>query len=110
MSNLPPWPPGLVAYKRTPEFDETTVPAGLLRDHATKAGTWARLHILEGRLDFVDQEGGGTRALGPGIHPVIFPERLHRVAPAGRVRFFVEFCRAEGAAPPPNDGSAFPHR
>ncbi|MFZ0494390.1 MAG: DUF1971 domain-containing protein, partial [Methylocella sp.] len=33
-------PPGYVAYRRTPVFTRETVPAGLLRSHRTKAGTW----------------------------------------------------------------------
>ena len=37
------WPDGLVAYRRTPEFDETTTPAGLKSEHATKRGVWARI-------------------------------------------------------------------
>lgn len=113
MSDPPVWPSDLTAYKRTPEFSETTVPAALLRDHATKDGVWARLHVLDGRLRFVDQEGSGELILDPGVHDVIFPNRLHHVAPIGQVRFFVEFCRLskEVAADPDADaGSAFPHR
>lgn len=113
MSDLPAWPSDLAAYKRTPEFSETTVPAALLRNHATKNGVWARLHVLDGRLRFVDQEGAGELILDPGVHDVIFPGRLHHVAPIGQVRFFVEFYRLseEAAADPDADaGSAFPHR
>lgn len=93
MSKLPFWPSGLTGYKNTPEFTEITVPDALLRDHATKQGVWARLHVIEGRLLFVDQEGAGEFTLETGQHEIIFPERLHHVAPLGQVRFFVEFCR-----------------
>ena len=41
-------PPGAQAYKRTPVFTQDTVPAGLLRDHVTREGTWALIHVLEG--------------------------------------------------------------
>ncbi|MGA8400627.1 MAG: DUF1971 domain-containing protein, partial [Stellaceae bacterium] len=34
-------PPGLVAYRRTPIFTETTLPNGLRHRHRTKAGVWA---------------------------------------------------------------------
>jgi len=113
MSDLPAWPADLAAYKRTPDFSETTIPAGLLRDHATKDGVWARLHVLEGRLQFVDQEGGGEHLLDSGPHALIFPGRLHHVVPIGPVRFFVEFCRpaAEVAADPAAAADpALPHR
>lgn len=43
-------PQGLHAYRRTPEFTETTIPKTLLSAHTTKQGTWALIHVLEGRL------------------------------------------------------------
>ena len=33
-------PPGLTAYKRTPVFDQDSLPAGLRRSHRTKTGVW----------------------------------------------------------------------
>lgn len=92
----PPWPEGLVPYRRTPEFTQTTIPAGLTRAHATRAGTWARILVLEGELLFRDLPSGAEMRLGPGLHPLIHPARLHEVAPLGPVRFLVEFC---GPAP-----------
>lgn len=99
MNDKPIWPDGLTGYSRSREFDETSVPAALLRDHATKDGVWARLHVLEGNLGFVDQVDGSQMTLTPGIHPCIFPDRLHHVVLVGSVRFFVEFCRAEQEEP-----------
>ena len=90
-AQLPDWPDGLRAYKRTAEFDERTCPKGLRQAHSTKAGVWAKLHVLDGRLSFRDLESGRANLLGPGVYPVIFPQRLHEVEPVGRVRFFVEF-------------------
>ena len=91
MANTRHWPDGLVAYKRTPEFTETTVPAGLLRRHSTKAGVWGKLHVLSGRLLFRDLAMQTEHELGPGIHALIHPQSDHEVAPLGEVRFFVEF-------------------
>jgi len=85
------WPQGLAAYKRTSEFTEASVPAGLLRSHSTKAGVWAKLHVLSGRLLFRDLAAGTETELAPGIHPLIYPQSQHEVAPLGAVRFFVEF-------------------
>ena len=53
------WPDGLLAYKRTPEFTEASVPAGLLRRHSTKPGVRACLHVEAGR------------ALGADPHEII---------------------------------------
>jgi tellurite resistance-related uncharacterized protein len=43
-------PAGLVAYRRSPEFNQDTLPAGLQREHRTKAGAWALIHVIEGQL------------------------------------------------------------
>ena len=95
MSTLDDLPEGLAPYKRSAEFNETSVPAALLRHHSTKAGVWARVHVLEGRLRFRDAETGSERILEEGSHPVIFPQRQHKVEPLGKVRFFVEFWARE---------------
>jgi tellurite resistance-related uncharacterized protein len=87
-------PEGFVAYKRTPEFTEVTVPKGLTSNHSTKAGVWAKIHVLEGtlryRVDKFDRQFE-LSAAAPGI---VVPEVLHHVEPLGPVRFFVEFWRA----------------
>lgn len=92
------WPEGLAPYKRSVEFTETSVPAALLRHHSTKAGVWARVHILEGRLCFRDAATASERILEKGSHPVIYPQRLHEVEPLGKVRFFIEFWGREQPA------------
>ena len=47
MKNLPP---EVKPYRRTPEFTESTIPAGLLKGHTTKPGVWAMIHVLEGGI------------------------------------------------------------
>jgi tellurite resistance-related uncharacterized protein len=45
--------PGNVApYKRTPEFDENSIPKGLLNAHQTKEGVWGKIVVLEGQLRY----------------------------------------------------------
>ena len=41
-------PDNLVPYKHTDMFTETTVPAGLLRDHNTKEGVWGLIRVDDG--------------------------------------------------------------
>lgn len=87
-------PDGAVAYKRTKEFTEETVPAGLLREHSTKAGVWGRIHVLEGSLSYTILEPEiEVHALCPGTDGVVEPGVVHHVEPVGAVRFFVEFSR-----------------
>ena len=44
--------PLLESYKRTPNFTENSVPAGLLADHSTKEGVWGLIHVTQGRLRY----------------------------------------------------------
>ncbi|HEY0324873.1 MAG TPA: DUF1971 domain-containing protein [Allosphingosinicella sp.] len=84
-------------YHRTPEFTEASVPAGLLKSHATKAGTWGLVHVLAGELvlRFTDERRREAELrLRPGDSSgVIEPTISHEVRPLGPVRFFVEFHR-----------------
>jgi tellurite resistance-related uncharacterized protein len=87
-------PSGFAAYKRTPEFTEATVPKGLLRDHSTKAGVWAQICVLEGRLRYHVPSLGRELDLAPDAPGIVIAEVVHHVEPLGRVRFYVEFFRA----------------
>lgn len=94
-------PDDCAPYRRTAEFTESTVPAGLLRAHRTASGVWALIHVTAGKLIYrVSGPAGSERVIGPEDRPgVIEPERLHEVEPLGPVRFYVEFHRR--AARPP---------
>lgn len=82
------------SYKRTPLFDERSVPAGLLKAHQTKAGTWGEIVVLEGQLLYRILEPEIERHLLDSEHKgVVEPEMLHEVEPFGEVSFYVEFFR-----------------
>lgn len=85
-------PDNLVAYKRTPEFNASSIPSGLLHSHNTKAGVWGKIVILEGTLTY--------RILEPILEEVLLssnqsgiiePTIKHQVIPHQGVRFYVEF-------------------
>lgn len=88
-------------YRRTDTFTEVTVPAALLKAHKTKQGTWALIHVLEGRLVYKIVEPGcpsSNEVLTPTTPPgVVEPAVLHEVMPLGPVRFYVEFYRLDEA-------------
>ena len=87
-------PEGLTTYKQTPVFTAETVPAGLRRDHATKAGVWGLIHVTAGALVYRVAATGETSRLTPETPPgVIAPQELHSVEPDGAVSFYVEFWR-----------------
>jgi len=94
-------PPDVSPYSRTQDFTETTVPQALLKAHTTKAGAWALIHVLEGRLVYRIEDPRRpaaeqvlTAQTSPGV---VEPTILHAVEPLGPVRFYVEFHRREEA-------------
>ena len=90
------WPEGFAVYRRTPEFDHTTIPAGLRSEHATKRGVWARIHVISGVLRYrVGAPIHRSFRVTPASSAVIVPEVPHWVEPDGPVRFFVEFARTD---------------
>ena len=87
-------PGDVVAYKRTPEFTEESVPAGLLHAHQTKASVWGKIVVLEGRLQYtIHTPEPEVVLLDKDVFGVVEPTVLHDVKPLGKVRFYVEFHR-----------------
>lgn len=94
--DMPHLPEGAATYKQTREFDEHSVPKGLLASHRTRAGTWGRIVVLEGLLLYSIYEPRiDSWVLRPGIDGILEPTRSHWVRPQGPVRFRVEFLRVE---------------
>lgn len=85
-------PDNVRAYRRTASFTEETIPAGLLSDHHTKPGVWAKIHIERGELLYTVKDK--KHLLRPGLPGIIEPEVPHFVTPQGAVAFFVEFYKA----------------
>lgn len=87
-------PQGLIAYKRTPTFDQDSLPAGLRREHRTKEGVWALIHVIEGHLRYRILDPPSEEILTPEAAGVVRPAQPHEVEPIGPVRLFVEFLSA----------------
>lgn len=91
-------PDNVYAYKKTPEFNQDTVPAGLLSAHQTKEGTWGLIVVLEGKLEYrILEPEPETILLHKSLPGVVEPTILHEVEPVGEVRFYVEFYREADA-------------
>lgn len=86
-------PPHTAPYRRTDTFTVDTVPAGLLRDHKTRAGTWGVIHVLSGAVTYRIPASGSETTLIPGTTGLIEPEVLHSVALSDDATFYVEFWR-----------------
>lgn len=91
---MTPIPSRGASVRSTPVFDETTVPAGLLRSHRTAPGVWALIQVLEGQLLYRVLDPLSERVLNPPDAPgVAEPGVRHEDALLGPVRFHVEFHR-----------------
>ena len=87
-------PESVKEYKRTPDFNEETVPSGLLKAHTTKVGTWGKICVDKGKLLYViETEPMEKVELSPDKHGVVEPEVAHHVEPLGEVEFHVEFYK-----------------
>ena len=97
-------PDGLELERSTREFDEKSVPAGLLSAHRVASGLWGRLVVTSGEVGFVfesDSDGGlgmgddpdRRRMVGAGESVVIPPGRPHHLELTGPVTFHIEFHR-----------------
>ena len=86
-------------------FTATTTPKGLLRDHATKAGTWGVIRVSSGTLEhiIVLQEPslpGVVVECSPDMPGIMEPHVKHHVkALSDDLKFVVEFHRLPGTGP-----------
>jgi tellurite methyltransferase len=78
-------------YQRTATFTELTLPAALRSVHRLKPGTWGRIVVEAGELEY--HVRGRVQLLAPGRDGVVEPEVVHHVEPRGPVRLHVEFWR-----------------
>jgi tellurite methyltransferase len=96
------FPAAIRRVRSSPEWDERTVPPGLLRAHQLAAGTWGKLIVHQGALRFsltgeppVSVElvaGSPAQAIPPGV--------CHEVQPMGSVRFSIDFFTVGRNVPP----------
>jgi tellurite resistance-related uncharacterized protein len=85
-------PSDVVAYKRTPIFDEQTVPQGLLNEHQTKESVWGKIVLLQGKLQYtINEPEKESIILDSNTIGVVEPTIRHEVKPLGKVQFYVEF-------------------
>ena len=89
-------PSSVEFYRRTPEFTEDTVPAGLTKSHRTKSKVWGKIVVKEGKLRYrilKSIDANEVILLNSELAGIIEPEVEHDVLPLGNVLFYVEFYR-----------------
>lgn len=78
-------------YKSTPVFDENTLPAGLRREHRTKAGVWGIIRVFDGCVRYRVLDPVSETILDPDHPGLVLPDQPHFVEPLGPIRMQVEF-------------------
>ena len=86
-------PDNFKVYRKTAEFNERTLPQSLRRDHSTKPGVWAKIQVIEGKLNYRIDVLGAQFELSPGTPGIVVPEARHHLEALGSARFFVEFYK-----------------
>jgi tellurite resistance-related uncharacterized protein len=90
-------PDGAEFVRVTPDYDEHTVPAGLLAAHRVADGVWGRLVVRDGSIVIVFEDDPEWRySIAAGSSQVLPPGARHHVEIVGPVQFAVEFHRVPG--------------
>ncbi len=85
-------PSGLRRLWSTPEWNEHSVPPGLLRAHFVLPGTWGQIVMHEGRLGLVTHTTPTIDVvLGAGAVQALPPDVEHEFHLVGSVRFALQF-------------------
>ena len=88
------FPSGLQAYKKTPVFNQQTVPKGFRRAHSTKKGVWAVITVLSGKVCYiVDDLENILFELDDSTPGIIAPQMLHHLELTREVELYVEFYK-----------------
>lgn len=91
----------LRAYKRMPIWNQETVPPEITHKHNTKVGTWGKIKVLKGQLQFEsisdDNEIISVVVYGPESDiPMVEPQAWHKVTLLTEdTEFFLEFFCTE---------------
>ncbi|PIK16421.1 DUF1971 domain-containing protein [Halobacteriovorax sp. JY17] len=87
-------PKNVTAYKKTPSYNENSIPNTLSSGHLTKEGTWGKICILKGTLIYViENDPEEIIELSIQKFGVVEPQVSHHVKAQGEVEFYVEFYK-----------------
>lgn len=87
-------PVNVTSYKKTPDFDESSIPKDLLKAHQTKEGVWAKISVSDGKLEYkINEPESEMVILDKNKYGVVEPMILHDIKVVGEVRFDVEFYK-----------------
>lgn len=80
-------------YASSPEFDESSLPDALRKQHSTKSGTWGLLKVFEGEVTLVFEITRRKVTVTPDQPAIIPPTEPHHVETTGKMRMQIDFYR-----------------
>lgn len=86
---------GPAPYRSTPVFDQKTLPAGLRKEHRTKAGVWGVINVFEGKVRYCILDPVSETVLDVDHPGLVYPEQPHRVEPIGAMTMRVDFYNCD---------------
>lgn len=88
-------PANASCYRTLGPWSEDEIPEGLKGQHQLKAGSWAEIHIVSGKIDFAwdDLESSVAHTLGAGMKLTVPPLVLHHLIVTGPVEISLSFFR-----------------
>ena len=87
-------PVNVTSYKKTPDFDESSIPKGPLKAHQTKEGVQGKISVSEGKLEYkINEPESEIVILDKKKYGVVEPTFLHEVKAIGEVKFHVGFYK-----------------
>lgn len=72
----------LVCYRENPQWTKETVPSAVLNKHRTKVGTWGKITVIQGKLNYtqIRETGDVEHIYQAGDDTVwIEPQEWHKV-------------------------------
>jgi ubiquinol oxidase len=87
--------PAITPYRKTADFNETTLPAALKRRHNTASGVWGVVRVKQGQLKLTFLEPHSEQVLDASNPGYLAPQQDHFVEPLGKVSVCVEFYHSD---------------
>lgn len=84
-------PDQVIYYSQSPDFNASTVPSSLTRDHTTKAGVWGVITVTAGTVEYVIPSQDERHILSPEKPGIVEPLVPHHVTPDKNAKFCVKF-------------------
>ena len=87
-------PENFKVYKKTPLYDQDSIPNELSMMHETGDGIWEKLIVVFGSVDYVDCETGKVTKASPVRSVSVEPHHMHSLHVTGPVELYVEYYKA----------------